>query len=1224
MAHGWLAILSWMRHRGTEGLIAVIIAMLVVSPYSVGVAAEVAPSRAGRVAFEAVAKAKAQRDPTLLAEMKLALELYKKSIQGGKAPRWDEIGPDLSDARRKAKIEHNLLSSPPQFDWLEQGIDAGGTLARNMGEAQMAGRRLPPEDKRAERYVALGKTALEVSTKTGENYAKYRRGTAKYREAEKKFQSLGNEADAIVKEMADLSERDPRFREQVVEGHFGGDLNGASPRKNFAENLAADAELAQTHYAKKTYEMLQRSMRPDGSLNVNMTELQNNFRDFESDLRADIQKGTDAVKAEIAKGTDDVKKYIEKTEQAKAEEAKRLERQAALRQLKYEAAESSVFLMSGMARLLGNEERAVQIQTVGAATIQVAHSIEKFSDTINTISNVTGAVLGCINLVAGIGQAASMIMSLFVKTKSIDQMILEEVRGLRDQIENLQTNMNARFDQVDARLNEIFDAMDKGFHGVELMLTEANRGIDEVQSALAGIADAISRMETSTYYYLRAGFQQPIEETIDWCLADNPELSLRDFEECIVKFQTFATKHATNELATGTIAGFFGSRGESRYGPTEFYSILGQKLSSLLSIWDGISLVTWASEYQLGIPVMRRELVDPSNPAMGVRLPVANAEQWARYAELYAAFVSSHSDLIYFVPHRTRIATASILDAGATIDVVVKNLALNGRAGPVPPGSSVVPGIPKDACREWEDAEAPAKPIPVPPTGLTPIEKAIVQYEEMLRELKTSISVARDNYESEQLRGVALSGSGEALGSRLVDYDLNPLQPCDVSVMQGRPDAGEHPTTWQKFPSLEALPKGRVMETLPSQVRMAAQMGLGRIEACYDNLWWTFESRRLKKNDGNDNTGLRSCSHKKNDEMCMEFENFGHVTIGLVIKFVPYDQKRFNGLVESLEKAGAQVGALKPKDGISKIVVWKRTLVAPGPAVYYRMTWQPLTLAYKKRVFPRFARPGSTLYVAARGRRNDREDTEPRGPEEIDETVRYESYNWAVTDRNPGQFPPYRYEQISAHWPAIAAKFSSPDGPKVESDAVAVNAIYQLLENRLASARKSFSDHVVREMGQQGSGIQKAADAVTGSKRLMETLLAVAYPRALERSDEVRRFFYGDKSLMDRFQMEQQWTGIRVAELTGKPDTKVSPNFSLDPARKGNPYFLENCRRVQALKQRAAILAVEQAGKEFHPMVYNAKMKLELVQFLQGMMEGTVSVERALGELRSRLEAYRE
>lgn len=122
-------------------------------------------------------------------------------------------------------------------------------------------------------------------------------------------------------------------------------------------------------------------------------------------------------------------------ERERAAAQARAERQRRIHQLKLDAAGSSVYLLSTFIGL-SDPKLGRAVSVTGNAAIQIAESVSKYSETAANLDEL-GSALGSVVLTGNIVGAALNIFSLFNNTPTAEQMILDEVRELRNQVASL-------------------------------------------------------------------------------------------------------------------------------------------------------------------------------------------------------------------------------------------------------------------------------------------------------------------------------------------------------------------------------------------------------------------------------------------------------------------------------------------------------------------------------------------------------------------------------------------------------------------------------------------------------------------------------------------------------------------------------------------------------------------------------------------------------------------
>ncbi|WP_437957473.1 hypothetical protein WME76_40155 [Sorangium sp. So ce119] len=125
-------------------------------------------------------------------------------------------------------------------------------------------------------------------------------------------------------------------------------------------------------------------------------------------------------------------------------------------------------------------------------------------------------VLGAAVFTGDLVGAVFQIISLFNRDDkpSINQKILQNLRDIRELVGDVRTEMHARFDRLDRKLNDIHDAVMEQFEHVNFELGEIEVDLEEVQLALYTVQADLNRLDRNLYAFLDAAERQPLVEGI--------------------------------------------------------------------------------------------------------------------------------------------------------------------------------------------------------------------------------------------------------------------------------------------------------------------------------------------------------------------------------------------------------------------------------------------------------------------------------------------------------------------------------------------------------------------------------------------------------------------------------------------------------------------------------------------------------------------------------------
>lgn len=169
--------------------------------------------------------------------------------------------------------------------------------------------------------------------------------------------------------------------------------------------------------------------------------------------------------------------------------------------------------------------------------LQVNNDLAVAQQSLGIVGSLAGlgAAYATGNVYAGVTSTASLISGVLGLVDllgdgppSAEQQIFDQIAELRQQVEDLRVQMNARFDIVDAKLDTIFDTMVAAFDrlqdGIDTLIadiTSVRSSLDRIEAALYGFAqnlllvdltaltDAILDYRTKTGFDLAYADQSP-------------------------------------------------------------------------------------------------------------------------------------------------------------------------------------------------------------------------------------------------------------------------------------------------------------------------------------------------------------------------------------------------------------------------------------------------------------------------------------------------------------------------------------------------------------------------------------------------------------------------------------------------------------------------------------------------------------------------------------------
>ncbi len=211
------------------------------------------------------------------------------------------------------------------------------------------------------------------------------------------------------------------------------------------------------------------------------------------------QLGADGLHALIAAGNAERLKLLELNQQQQTE--------GLLPALQKKKSQAELEAERQVARATVNNAYAIGIfasQLLGRSNPELARQVEvsvtagkQIADAVNNLR--LGASVGGLATLANIsniGGAVLQVASLFQDAgPSGDEIILQELRGLKELVNQLRTEMHERFDRIDKGLNQLFDAVADGFGYVNLILGKLDVELDVIRGGILGVESSLNRLE---------------------------------------------------------------------------------------------------------------------------------------------------------------------------------------------------------------------------------------------------------------------------------------------------------------------------------------------------------------------------------------------------------------------------------------------------------------------------------------------------------------------------------------------------------------------------------------------------------------------------------------------------------------------------------------------------------------------------------------------------------
>ena len=298
----------------------------------------------------------------------------------------------------------------------------------------------------------------------------------------------------------------------------------------------------------------------------------------------------------------------------------------ARRQLVLDAAESSI---SAISQLIGlaDPRLAHQVQTAGSTTIQVGEAVSKFLQTTEKGADSFAQGLAGVALTGNIIGAAVQVFSLFGDGgPSPDQVILEQIQELSKQIDDLHRDMDARFDRVDASLNNILTVLHDNFAQIAFQLNATANDVHAIQEGLLDLQAQVNRLQQYLFAWTTALSKEQFIQTMNGCLnfkaRTGIDMTTDQFFVCENAFYSWAHDTALDQLWAGV------SQDQLDFTDPAIFPTLSNFPLSV-----DLNYLAQFSHVNLLLPALSAvRLANPNEWELGVRAYLQLTSEWPQYA----------------------------------------------------------------------------------------------------------------------------------------------------------------------------------------------------------------------------------------------------------------------------------------------------------------------------------------------------------------------------------------------------------------------------------------------------------------------------------------------------------------------------------------------------------------------------------------------------------------
>lgn len=1125
------------------------------------------PTQTNGIVFKEITKSnllKDKRNWGKLVIVKYMNREYEHAKQSGRPLDADAFRANTNKMITMYNAQADLLDnagavSTRGFDYANLGVKVVGTvIGEGAGLAKVPG--LPINVPGSEVVqagakvgTALGEVAMEVSRDMYVSYV----GPGRQRSAQDNIAAVAFDADKEISLAYNNGMENEGFREGfnstiALDGHayIGLEAN---------QNLDLNLEHRDSYRLERLDSTSQQILESDREFQKWMKSKINAMGHLSfksSEMRSIADKLQENLTSEIRANTESIKNFIVNVETYKEREAAKATKKEQVRQLKYQSAQSTVFLISGLASL-SNPDDARMVQAVGTATIQVAMAVEAFKTTM-ALKDVAGkALMGTLNLVAGIGGAIQCLLSALMP--STEALILEQIAKLAEQIRTLERNMHNRFDEVDRRITSMFAAMNLGFAEVNRMLHGIQYNQHEMKTALTGIESSLFMLSQNVYRNLKDGFHERVQEDTNACLTHRVSDTSDWYLNCLGKFVTYATHHAGNSLASGYSDSLMNASKDRADSGRGALALLNEELNK--GVWNNINLIGGFLRWQYG-----------DSSLLGAEgNPLVNLEEWSRYANDFSTFVALHPEFL-------RLHTAEIADAqykiaakGGELSVALNRLA-QGRSH-----------------------------IGEPAESLSTLRRAIKDYEAQTNSLHEKLTADFDRFKS---------------SAKQVDptTEIDKLPVMDIDYgHRGR--TAIHGCQDYKIPHAESAPDYHISteqfsKVIPNEFKVAESMGLGVVEYCYDNVGWydLREEMHLHLNQGlynlltaNNPINPSNNSHKE----------FLLKTIRDELRRDPLDGGRYYIPVEKYGQLKERAAAIKFDLDAYLNPTGSRTYGRISVQVHMRFRTNDETIEFSTRhpMHSAHAERHTTIYALTR---DDRGEMGRRyGPDESKWPKRNGLLQVWVAHNGFGLSKEQRGEnadsleksELEGRWGGMMAAFAaSSELLPAEAVEKSRQTIRAKIAKQLANLRANYVHQTISDLGNSGT-LKTQVTALNGSLELIRALTMLTYPEAMLSDDALHAVFFGPKMLVG--------SGSILAAYENNDTFRQSLETM----------FVKNAENLRTLNAALDRLEGAKPGGEIQPEVHMTMSRMEVLGYGLAGSRAEKSIEEAIEAIKSQIAA---
>ncbi|WP_424348021.1 hypothetical protein [Kocuria sp. CH-021] len=304
-------------------------------------------------------------------------------------------------------------------------------------------------------------------------------------------------------------------------------------------------------------ELLQISVQTDLTVIVDLDELKDSliseYQDNTKILHEDMVAVQEELQALKIEQTNLVTWLKNKSAQEEA-----LKRQAALEaeiQQRWANVQKGIEVASIVVGLfdkkLGSDIQ--RVGTAGLAVVKAGVAMVKAASALSEGFKVATALGSAAATGNFIGAAVALIGAFGPSGPTPEQMILDEIKALREDMQQLHTDMTQRFDRIDESLNKIYVDVLSKLDEIDVAVGQVNRRVETVLDELDAIQAELYRQQALIIDFFQQTHRQELQTTFVQALgrpksAVNPLMTPAEFQSYEGTFRAWATVHCAKDI----------------------------------------------------------------------------------------------------------------------------------------------------------------------------------------------------------------------------------------------------------------------------------------------------------------------------------------------------------------------------------------------------------------------------------------------------------------------------------------------------------------------------------------------------------------------------------------------------------------------------------------------------------------------------------------------------